>query len=299
MTFRYMLRTMFCLTAGISVPLVASATQTRSLEQEFRSTLLRLAQSGRLPESTGPLVIERPAERVNDFGLLVDRDSAEGLLVLGTLPGGSAERLGLRPGDRLLRANGIDVRGSGGSQRMRELLDALAGDGRVQLQLLREGETQQLDGNIGVVMLPPMRVELLPGSTSSTAVSDTVGDPDSVCARISVEPSAPTARNLFPVTLIEVNGELPGPSSQTTFRLKPGRQTLVVAELIDPKYFSSVANLQRGRRGADRYKTLELEVRPGVTYMLAAQLDRQRSDRIADGSYWAPVVWTERAEPCR
>lgn len=269
------------------------------LEEEFRQTLLRLAQAGELPDATMPVVIERPAERVSDFGLLVDRDHADGLLVLGTLPGGSAERMGLRTGDRLLAANDIDLRGNGGSGRMRELLDDPDSNGRMALHLLRGGQEQHLVGTVDSVTLPAMRIELVPSLADADVTDRVAGDPDSRCGRITVEPVAPRARNLFPARLISVDGELPGPASQETYRLTPGRHVLIVAEMIEQEYFSNVANLQRGRQSRNRYKILEVDIQPGVTYYLAARFHRDRGNRILEGSYWQPALWKERAEPCR
>lgn len=90
------------------------------VEEAFRLALLRLSQDGLLGADAVPRVIDRPAEKVANFGALVDRDEADGLRVLGTLPGGSAERIGLRTGDLLLAANGTALRGAGAGERMRE-----------------------------------------------------------------------------------------------------------------------------------------------------------------------------------
>lgn len=289
----------FCALTGLAGTVPGAEPGQTQLEEEFRQTLLRLAQAGELPEAGTPVVIERPAERVSDFGLLVDRDHADGLLVLGTLPGGSAERMGLRAGDRLLAANEVDLRGAGGSRRMRELLDDPDSDGRMDLRLLRRGEEQRLAGTVDSVTLPAMRIELAPTAADANVSDRVTGDPGSRCARITVEPVAPRARDLFPARLISIDGELPGTASQQTYRVAPGRRVLVVAEMIEQEYFSNIANMQRGRRSGNGYKTLEVDIQPGVIYFLAARFHRDRGDRILDGSYWQPVLWKERAETCR
>ncbi|MFB9067602.1 PDZ domain-containing protein [Pseudofulvimonas gallinarii] len=271
-----------------------------SVEEEFRQTLLRLVQSGALSSPEGPLVIERPAERVSDFGLLVDRDSVDGLVVLGTLPGGSASRLGLQAGDRLVAANGVDLRGPGGSLRMKALLDDPASDGGIELDIVREGHARKIAGTVEAVVLPAMRVELDAAAMASTEEHTRLaGDPGSRCGRVSIEAIAPRTRNLFPVSLIAIDGRIPGTSEQQSFRLPPGRHVLRIGERIGEDHFSSVGNFQRGRLGDRGYKELEVDVEPGVTYFLAARLHRGRSDRILDGGYWEPLVWKERAESCR
>lgn len=299
MKHRHLLILLLGLGAAVAPPAFAAEANPAALEDEFRLALLRLVQAGELQGDSYPLVIERPAEQVNDFGLLVDRDSGDGLLVLGTLPGGSAERLGLRAGDRLLVANDVDLRGSGGSQRMRALLDDPDSGRRVDLRVLRGGQEQQLSGVIESVTLPAMRIELAPAQAAVDSDGRVAGDPQSQCGRVSIEPIAPRTRSLFPAKLIAVDDGLPGTSSQQTFRLSPGRHVLLVAEMIEREYFSSIANMQRGRQRRDGYKTLEIDIEPGVTYFLAARFDRDRSGRILDGGYWQPVLWKERAEPCR
>lgn len=292
-------RCLLSLCLALAVPAWASGPDTAAVEDEFRMALLRLVQSGALPDSESPLVIDRPAERVSDFGLLVDRDSADGLVVLGTLPGGSAARLGLQAGDRLVEANGIGLRGEGGSRRMRELLDDPEGDGRIELSIVRAGQTQQIAGTLEAIMLPAMRLELDLQGTTGGQRQRVEGDPASRCGRLSVEAIAPRTRELFPARLIAVDGGLPGTSQQDVVRLAPGKHVVRVAELIDETYFSGIANRQRGRQRNGGYKDLDVEIEAGVTYFLAARFHRDRSDRILDGSYWEPVLWKERAESCR
>lgn len=120
------------------------------------------------------------------------------------------------------------------------------------------------------------------------------------CARISTFDVAPRKQKLYPAVLIAVDGQLPGPTDAQSWRLTPGPHTLTVAEAIEPHEFSGVAQRQRdGRRTRERYKTLQIEAQPGVTYRLAAQLHLDRRNDIRDGGYWDPVIWKESPEPCR
>jgi hypothetical protein len=98
---------------------------------------------------------------------------------------------------------------------------------------------------------------------------------------------------------VAVDGRQAGVSRQESYRLTPGRHELTVAEAIDEAQFSGVASRQRAQAGPGRHRTLTIDVEPGVTYLLAARLERQRGSRIADGSYWTPVIWSQRAERCR
>lgn len=259
--------------------------------EAVRTALLRLSQDGLLERDAAPRLIERPAEQVANFGALVDGEDADGLRVLGTLPGGSAERIGLRSGDVLLAANGTDLRGAGAGERMRRLLASLDDGDPVRFDLLREGRRQQLAGPVQVLALPALRIELLGAAAGA-------GDPDSACARLSTFPAPPRTDLLHPARLLAVDGRLPGTAAQDTFRLPPGRYRLTLAETIDGREFSAIGNRQRSRPGI-READLELDVRAGVTYLLAARLLPERRDRILEGGYWQPVVWRQRAEPCR
>ncbi|MBX3727502.1 MAG: PDZ domain-containing protein [Xanthomonadales bacterium] len=280
--------------AALAVCLAGSAFAQHGgdpVEDAFRLALLRLSQDGLLDPGTTARVIERPAEKVANFGALVDREEADGLRVLGTLPGGSAERIGLRSGDVLLAANGTELRGAGAGERMRDLLAGMDDGAPVRFDLLRDGRRQQLAGTMQVLELPAVRVELMGETTAA-------GDPDSVCARLSTFPVPSRSRQLHPARLLAVEGGLPGPSSQDTFRVAPGRYRLTLAEDIDSREFSAIANRQRSR-GGQRQAVLELEVQAGITYLLAARLLPERRERILEGGYWQPVVWRQRNEPCR
>jgi hypothetical protein len=273
----------------------AQAADVGEIGEEFRQTLLRLAQAGALPADGGVLHVERPAERVVDFGLLVDRDQGDGLRVLGTLPGASAERMGLRAGDRLLEANGTDLRGVGANERMRQVLDGLDDDQRLDVLIERAGSQQRLAGVVDTYELPAMRIEL----QAASDVGRVVGDETSRCGRISTFHVSPRQRDLFAARLVAIDGRSPGTPSQETFRVSPGRHVLTVVEHIDPREFSGVANLRRTRAGGLDSRTLELDVQPGVTYLLAARLLRGQGVGTGPGDYWQPVIWKERAEVCR
>lgn len=295
------IRFSLCIVAALMLagPVAAQPVPESAVDEEFRQALMRLVESGALPDDGQIVVVERPAERVANFGLLIDSDDRDGLRVLGTLPGGSAERIGLRTGDRLLAANDVDLRGDGGSARMRSLLDGLDDGDTLTIKLQRGERELELAGTVDAIQLPAMRVELQTGSAPGGDAGHVSGDPDSTCARVTTFPAAPRTRDLFPANLIAVDGRSPGTVRQDSFRVSPGRHVLTVAENIDPRFFSGVANSQRSRRASQLHKTIEVDIRPGVTYLLAARFIRDRSGEILDGSYWQPVIWKERAESCR
>ncbi len=282
----------------VLTPMIVSATSAPAsaddarLRDELDQMLVRLAQDGVL--GSGTVMIEAPARRVANFGALIDRDHRDGLLVLGVLPGGGAEALGLRTGDRLLTANAVDLSGVGGTDRLRNLLGLLDDGEEITLHVARDGGTLTLAGAMEIHQLPAARLELAPGQHLARPAAD----PESSCARISVFPGAPTSDDLFPVAAVTIDGRS-GTREQDSFRVAPGRRLVSVAENIDSQWFSPVANRQRSSGGRERYKSLEIEVEAGVTYFIAARFHREQAGRVVEGSYWEPVVWKERAERCR
>jgi hypothetical protein len=121
----------------------------------------------------------------------------------------------------------------------------------------------------------------------------------SSCGRISTFDIAPRTESLFAAVLIAVDGRLPGPTGADQWRLPPGRHTLTVAEAIDANRFTAAQNRERdGRRLRDRYKTLEVEIEPGITYRLAARLIPEGRSRVRQNGHWEPVIWKQSPEPC-
>ena len=124
------------------------------------------------------------------------------------------------------------------------------------------------------------------------------GDGDS-CARVSTFDAAPRKQKLYPAILIEVDGSLPGPTSSDSFRLSPGKHSLKVAEAIDSRQFIAAQNRDRdGRSKHERYKMLEIDAQPGVTYFLAARFIPGQRNQVRSGAYWEPVIWKESKVPC-
>ena len=92
--------------------------------------------------------------------------------------------------------------------------------------------------------------------------------------------------------MLSIDGEIPGPGDQDTYRLAPGRHVLEVAEDIDAQDLP--ASFSRRRASLGR-KTLDVVVEPGTTHLVAARL----VDTLGGRDYWEPVVWKTLAEDCR
>lgn len=291
----------------------AAPTPEEILRAELRETVARVLASeafaGRDAGALG-LTLSVPAERYLDLGLLLDpRDPAsQGLQVLGTTPGGTAQDLGLRAGDRIVAVDeqplvGLGLDDDGRSQavaRLRAVLDGLPDGGRLALAVEREGRRVAIDGAVTVRYLPPLRLELGEGNlvTSTGAAAATsvpaaaMAQADAGCGRISTFHVAPRSERLYPARVLSIDGRIPGPADQDTWRLAPGTHTVEVAESIDAQDLPASFSRRRATLGR---KTFEVVVEPGTTHLVAARL----VDTLGGRDYWEPVVWKTLSEPCR
>lgn len=115
------------------------------------------------PEA-GALRIERPEQQRFELGAVLDVRAAspEGVAVLAITPGGAAERIGLKAGDRVLAINGTAVAGSDVDPAS-ALLEALAGsDGALAIDLRRGQDALSLKGAADLVRIPAYVLEVQP-----------------------------------------------------------------------------------------------------------------------------------------
>ncbi len=282
-----MSRKLLWLSLLLTAPLFA-ADPAAELQAEIDGAMLRLADAGLLPSSgSSPLRISRPARAHHELGAVLDLAGAvdRGAEVLAVTPGGAAERLGLRRGDRVRSINAVAVGRDGGAEALRAAMAAASGG--LVLVVERDGQEFELRGAADTVALPGY--ELL--------LAGVAGSGGSSCGRINVFDVFPRSERIYPVIVIDVDGR--GMGFGPSYRLSHGRHVVTVAELIDTREFSGI-DLRRKNHGLprDHYKQIEIDVQPGVTYRLAARFHRERRHEIFDKTYWDPIVWSEVAEPC-
>ena len=285
----------------------SSSLAEQRLRQDMQLMLSRMSASGLLGEHPDQvqLSVQEPSRRVADLGVLVDSTSAarahDGLRVLGTTPGGSAEHGGLRPGDVIVAVNGTSLRGLGADTDGRALAAATLRSSvneapeasNLHLDVLRNGDVLAMNVPVQSVFLPAMRVEL--GAAAVADSSPTISSGG--CGRISTFDVAPRNERIYHATILLLDGKTPGPSGQENYRVSAGEHKLLVAEDIPVRQMGTgVIGSLRSR--LDTHKELSVDVKPGTTAMIGAKFHDDKATKFAHGEYWDPVVWREASENC-
>jgi hypothetical protein len=288
----------------------SNSSTTQRVREEMHQALMRLATSGVLgahPEQLA-INIDEPAQRTVNLGLLVDSTSAanahDGLRVLGSTPGSTAEQLGVRPGDVIVSVNGHSLRELGADERGRALaaatlrsdIDALPPDAQVQLDVRRGGTMLALNGPLQSVQLPALHVMLGAAAMSATPAptSDMGG-----CGYISQLDIAPRQQSLFHATIEQIDGTTPGPRGAPRYRVAAGTHTLLVREDIPTQRLKTVMTEFAAVNFRSQSKQLTIDVKPDTTVMIASHFKGNDSTDVSRGGYWDPVAWKEVAETCR
>ena len=286
------------------------AAAEQRLREDVQSLLAHMAASGALGKQPQNLHlrVEQPAQRVSDLGVLIDSASAdrarEGLRVLGTTPGGTAERLGLRPGDVLVAVNGTSLRNLGSdpdgkalaATTLKSAVEGLPDAKPLQLDVEREGNLLALNAPVHSVLLPALSIEVGSAAASATAEASPPPAESEGCGRISTFDVASPSAQQYHAKLILLDGTSPI-SGHETYRVSAGEHHLLVAEDI-PTNFMGAGPIGTWRTRNHSYKPLTVVVKPGTTAMIAAQLHTDRVSEISRGGYWDPVMWREVPEAC-
>lgn len=221
------------------------------------------------------------------LGIVADgrRAGEDGVLVLAVSPDSPAERMDVRVGDRLVAINGQPLAGVRSPNSLIQQVAAASG-GDVRLELERDGRRLTLAGPAGG--------------------GQAVAEPPEGCGYVSTLGVPPrVSRNIYQAGITQIDGESVPIRDVNRHRLPAGRHVLVVSEFIDDLRVSDVQvhriRQMKRREGAGAYKTLVIDVEPGIRYSVGAQLfeDRLDPESIRANAYWEPVVWESRPESCR
>ena len=296
----------FAADAG-SASSASTGVAEQRLRQDMQLMLSRMSASGVLGDHPDQVQIsvQEPSRRIADLGVLVDSTSADrahdGLRILGTTPGGSAEHGGLRPGDVIVSVNGTSLRGLGAdtdgralaAATLRSSVNEAPESSNLHLDVLRNGDVVAMNVPVQSVFLPAMRVELGAAAVADSSPRMSSGG----CGRISTFDVAPRSERIYHATILQLDGKTPGPSGQENYRVDAGQHKLLVAEDIPVRQMGT-GEIGSLRSRVDTHKELTIDVKPGTTAMIGAKFHDDKATKFAHGEYWDPVVWREVSENC-
>ncbi|RYG13323.1 MAG: hypothetical protein EON92_05840 [Burkholderiales bacterium] len=261
------------LLAMLAAVIFAHSTTARAMQAMETSTML--LQSG------SPAA----AQSRYDLGAVVDvrKSSDDGNAVLAVTPGAAAERIGLRAGDRVMAINGrrLDHPTAKPSAALESALQE--GRGALRVEVTRDGKPLLLSG----------RADLVRANSANSCgyVTDRAG-------------VVPRNQGIFQVDITQIEGRSTPLQPTHRHRVDAGKRVLVVRELIPQNYLNSAQLAQIAKMKkfafARAYKSLVVDVNPGMSYRIGARLLRDKLDTqsIRDNAYWVPVVWEVVPESC-
>ena len=280
----------------------ASPGVEQRVRAELRAVMTELIESGAFGSADATdihLDIDAPAQQVSNLGVLVDssRKDRDGVHVLAITPGGAAEKMGVRSGDVLVAVNGRSLAESdSASALLRGTVEAVPNGGALAFDVRRDSRLVSMSGPLSSVRLPAMRLTIGDGEQVAAAGGSTTSGG---CGRISDFDVAPRQQGLHAAKIISIDGVAPGPQGSHSFRVAAGRHTVKVAELIESHYLPFNDRLRNSGPSASHYKTIEVEVAPDTTSLVAAHLEDDKRTEWKDGAYWSAVAWKRTSESCR
>ncbi len=261
----------------------------KDLQQKIQSTVAAIAE---IENSSGNsakdlhILIDLPAKYSPNLGMVLDLESIDnGYKVLSITPGSLAANLNVAPGDLITTINGISIEGSNKRKAFEQLENVLPGD-RLELQLNKNGKAAKISTLVKGRYSPSVKLEI--GTEPSATAIDTPDETElaNECGTVSVFFTPPETKRLYSAYVSKINdrGVI---RSKESFRLKPGKHTIYLHELIDDPFF------KRRHRGLQRAKPLEIDVKANTTYYLAAKFIKDKAFKQRKGEYWEPVIWKE------
>jgi hypothetical protein len=145
-----------------------------------------------------------------------------------------------------------------------------------------------------------------PAAKPAPVLPPVAADPASTCGYLTTsQGEIPTSQDIFNAEITQIDGKSTPLARENRYQAKPGTRVLTVTDLINPRDLpaAAIAQIEKMKRQkAQRaYKKLEVDVQPGVIYAVGARLLRDKLDveSIRNNLYWEPVVWDQRAQPCK
>ena len=273
------------------LPAAARPADVGQLQRDVESALLALGDRGALGTSDEPLTVSSPTQVRYELGAVLVPRADGAPAVMAITPGGAAERLRLRVGDRLVSVNGKQL--AGVADPVAALQSAIAADdGALRVEYLRAGKVRVSTGTAGIVAIPAY--QLVVGAATTGTCDGFVSD----------QGAQPRSHAIYAADITRIDGRSTPPRPMNRHRVDPGRHVLTVRELVDRTWLNrtqarTIEMMQRRER-ARAYKPLVVDVQPGTTYKIGARLlrDRLDADSIRANAYWEPVVWAVDPDAC-
>jgi len=217
-------------------------------------------------------VYMQQAYRKIEFGLVYRFDIAsankKGVLVVAVSPLSFMQKLGVKNGDVIFEVNGLSLANnlekndkgqSVAATKLTSFLKSLKENDAISLKVYRNDEPVLLSGNVSGLNLPEIKLV-----AKAPILKEANG---SNCATVSTLDFDSPSKSLYKVQILNIDGRQF--RSVPLTRLVPDRYQVQVRErILDPRLS---VNLQPRYR----IKTLELVARPGKSYVLAAEFQKE------------------------
>lgn len=139
--------------AGATLGAETSAEERSELEARLNQARQEVQESARrLAEVLKEQMADNPEEKVaewfsldtgGELGVMINSDDDQGgVLLMEVSPGGGADLAGLKPGDRLLMIDGVQLDGDGGVEALLDHMNAVDAGQEVAVVALRDGESK-------------------------------------------------------------------------------------------------------------------------------------------------------------
>lgn len=278
--------------AALSATQITEQSQTliENLQDQIKSTVAAVAEvEAKAGNSVKDiyLLVDLPAKHSPNMGLVLDLDSSEdSYKVLSVTPGSLAESLNINQGDLITSINKIAIDKSNKRGAFSELEASSPGD-IVNIGLKQSGKETIIDAVVVGQYTPSIKLEIGSEPTQEPDKSQENNQESTTCGLISVFFNPPETKRLYSAFINKID-DRSVTRGRESFRLKPGKYTIYLHELISDPFFKRRSQISRTA------KPLEIDIKKNTSYHLAAKHIRGKYFSDRNGDYWEPVVWKIR-----
>lgn len=268
---------LLCLLSFIATAASADVTQEQQARELARAAAVAAAKADGAATRT---VLQEPARSYFEWGVILSPQ----LQVMSVKPGSVAASMEVQVGDILVGIN--SERNLGSLTEVLAHLAELEHGQPLQVSLQRGDQELAVTGTVTATVVPGWRLEIDNELESELLTTENLAG----CGRISIFQHPPESRELFPVSLADIDGDT-SQNHRSIIKLPVGEHTIHLYEQI------SSTELRRSR-SLKVDKPLTITIEANKQYHLAAEfLPRKRFERSSQ-DYWQPVVWKVTERQC-